>query len=275
MPAYLLTGSVCGVLAEYCYLFNDEFWFGWDFSAPSFAGVIGSAIQDAPELITGMVPMLPWSAIPVAVGLLGSGLYWMHARQRFANIATLGELVQALRRGALAVLVVAGVFAVLFAILAFIMFGALAATVNHWHWGGFFPYVLFGFILLSATAVLPCIVLRQIKIRVFAVYLAIGVLSGILAEYCWLFAFSINESLWSWIHVVTASDGSGYDRTPPFLDVLSAAYSYAPSMFVRHILRPWRASAGYAGFGALCASLFWLALVWWPTRRGRRAKATQ
>ena len=87
LPAYLWTGAVCGVLADYCYLFRDEFWFGWDFSAPSFAGVLGCAIQDFPELVTGLVPMLPWSAIPVAVGLLGSGLYWMCMRRRLAHDA--------------------------------------------------------------------------------------------------------------------------------------------------------------------------------------------
>ncbi len=176
------------------------------------------------------------------------------------------EMLRNLWQSLFSAFVVLAVFAVLLAVLAIVVYGALAVYVNDRN-SGLFKYIFFGFVILMVTGGVPCIVIRQLKIRSAAVYLIAGILSGIFAEYCWLWVFAIYDNLWSWVHVVTASDGSGYDRTPPLLDVLGAAYRYAPSIIVHDIVRLWQGSVLYASIGALCSGLFWLAFIWWPAKR--------
>lgn len=174
-----------------------------------------------------------------------------------------------LRRTALIVCVMASVFAAMIAGAGCIMYAYLAATVNARQ---LVPYVFYGvtaYTVLTSLSVIPSIALRLLKVRAVAAYVSAGAAAGILSTYWWWFAFAIDQSLWGWVHVVTASDGSGYDRTPPFLDVISAAYAYLPRIFALHIIHPWPAAALDASLGALSGILFWLAFVWWPARKAR------
>lgn len=80
--AYLTLGVLSGLLAEYCYMFENEVWYSWDFTVSPIGRIITAAIADMPSLFLSMVDMQPYSAIPLAVGLLGSGLFWLIAVRR-------------------------------------------------------------------------------------------------------------------------------------------------------------------------------------------------
>ncbi|HUO99428.1 MAG TPA: hypothetical protein VMU01_12225 [Rhizomicrobium sp.] len=82
IAAYLLAGAVCGVLAEHCYFLEMDIWDAWDFTTPRFASVLEASVQNMPAIVAGMATMLPESAIPVGVGLLTCGLYWLAAGRR-------------------------------------------------------------------------------------------------------------------------------------------------------------------------------------------------
>jgi hypothetical protein len=282
LPAYLLTGSVCGMLAEYCYLFNDEFWFGWDFSAPSFAGVLGSAIQDAPELIAGMVPMLPWSVIPVVIGLLGSGLYWMRMRQRFAGDGgaescggtKVSDTLPTLRRGALAALVVCGITVVMLVVLAglidlnLFLYVASRTSGTAKSLDVIMSWAIQAYVLIALSSIVPSIALHLVRIRALGAYALAGAVSGLLAAYFWLFSFVVYENLSGWIFVPTGPTGDGYTRAPNFFHVLQHAFMSVPTLFVDDMLRLWLFTTIWCVIGAAAGSLYWLLL-------GRRADRTQ
>ena len=75
--AYLPAGAVSGALAEYCYLYDMEVWYNWDFSVPAYETILTDALQHVPMLTANMIGMQPYTAIPLGVGLAGSGLYWL------------------------------------------------------------------------------------------------------------------------------------------------------------------------------------------------------
>ncbi len=85
--AYLSAGVLSGLLAEYCYVFENDVWYSWDFTVPPYETVLTSAFQQMPSLFVAMVDMKPYSAIPLAVGLLGSGLYWLLIVRRSLRVA--------------------------------------------------------------------------------------------------------------------------------------------------------------------------------------------
>jgi len=82
---YLTVGAVSGVLAEYCYMFETEVWYTWDFSVPSFTAIATDAVHDVPMLFMAMIGMQPYSAIPLGVGLIGCGLFWLFVARRAAR----------------------------------------------------------------------------------------------------------------------------------------------------------------------------------------------
>jgi hypothetical protein len=83
---YLFCGAVAGLLAEHCYFVENDVWDTWDFSAPQFTVILMQAIHDIPLVATSMVPMLPESAIPVGLGLIGGALFWIFAVRRKRRI---------------------------------------------------------------------------------------------------------------------------------------------------------------------------------------------
>lgn len=175
-----------------------------------------------------------------------------------------------LREVARTPLILAATFVVLLFGLAAIVYAFLAARVNARNFAGFVTWALYGYALLMLVAVVPCLVLFKFKVRSLAAYVPAGILSGALAPFCWLFGFAIYENLWSLVHVVTASDGSGYDRTPPFSDILVAAFRYLPHIWAHDVFSSWLVSLEVAGIGAVCSTLIWLLLVWLPAYRARR-----
>jgi hypothetical protein len=279
LPAYLLTGAVCGVLAEYCYLFNDEFWFGWDFSEPTFVSVLASAIRDMPDLLAGMVPMLPWSAIPVVVGLLGSWLYWMHARQRFANIATLGELAQALRRGVLAALAMAGVYLFLLCIAAGLAHLQLVvAAVSAFGTAAFFAMValLIAGLLAMASGLMPAIVMHRFRVRSLAPYLLNAIPSGLQFAYAFSFNYGVGDNLGAMLMrrpLDGVNPASGWHFfAPPFADTLQDLFR-GLGPFLSGSLDTLSLSEATVMFGPalLCGVLFWVLVV----RRSARSAPAQ
>jgi len=85
--AYLLNGAVSGVVAERCYFLENDVWDTWDFSTPHFAVILTGAVHDFPAFLSGMARMLPEAAIPVAVGLISAGSYWLLFARRNARRA--------------------------------------------------------------------------------------------------------------------------------------------------------------------------------------------
>lgn len=83
--AYLALGLVSGLLAEYCYLFENDIWYAWDFSVPSFWTVFSGVLRQMPSLFLAMTGMEIYALIPPAVGLACAGLYWLIAVKGFAR----------------------------------------------------------------------------------------------------------------------------------------------------------------------------------------------
>lgn len=82
---YLPVGVISGTLAEYCYLYENDVWYTWDFSVRPYLEILANAFGQMPSLFLSMIDMQPFSAIPLAVGLLCSGLYWLIAVGRLGR----------------------------------------------------------------------------------------------------------------------------------------------------------------------------------------------
>jgi hypothetical protein len=85
--AYLSVGVLSGALAEYCYMFENDIWYSWDFAVPPFDAILTEAFREMPSLFVAMTGLLPFSIIPLAVGLLFSGLYWLFIVRRTRRAA--------------------------------------------------------------------------------------------------------------------------------------------------------------------------------------------
>jgi hypothetical protein len=85
--AYLTVGVLSGLLAEYCYMFESDIWNSWDFSVPSYEALLTSMFQQMPCLFEAMAGLTPFSLIPLGVGLIGCGLYWLIVARRSLRVA--------------------------------------------------------------------------------------------------------------------------------------------------------------------------------------------
>jgi hypothetical protein len=167
-----------------------------------------------------------------------------------------------LRRGVLAGLCVAGVFAgYLIVEAADVEFEITHASLDLVSaYDAAAGIIVFVFL----CGALPSLVLRLFRVRSIVPYLVAGAISGPFAIHAFLFHFAETFNLFG-----------SEPPLPSFGNLLLDALSDLPDLVAKplHELR-W-VVPGAALIGLVCGGLFWLAFVWWPARRARRSVAAQ
>lgn len=93
IAVHLSVGVISAVLAEYCYLFENDVWYTWDFSVRPYLEILAGAFQQVPSLFYSMIDMQPFTSIPLGVGILFSGLFWLFAARKRKREVTVPQSI--------------------------------------------------------------------------------------------------------------------------------------------------------------------------------------
>ncbi|HUO98866.1 MAG TPA: hypothetical protein VMU01_09365 [Rhizomicrobium sp.] len=166
-----------------------------------------------------------------------------------------------LRRGVLAGLAVAGVFAAyLFVAAAYVELDLAQPPLVS---PAALKVVFSSITLIFLSGVLPSVVLNRLRIRSIWPFFLAGALSGVLTIYAWLFVFAQTFTLFG-----------GEPQAPPLGTLLLREFSQLPGLVAETPEEQLGAVSGVALAGLVCGGLFWLAFVWWPTRRAASRRRT-
>ena len=124
-----------------------------------------------------------------------------------------------LRRCVLVTLAVVGVFLAIFTVQAAFMHGYLKMVAESSNIDRRYALTFLAFLLLVTSNVVPSLVLRVLRVRRIGAYVFVGLVSGLLATFCFVDAWGTTENAGAILHHVQTATGWSY-AAPSLAEIL-------------------------------------------------------